>query len=263
MRMRKLGTTQSITFIAPPEVHQSILDACSKRSFDCLDSSHVITWLLDQTCTSNQELQPLYFAQGTDFCQRTQAAETYYGFLDNSDHRDAYMEILRQQERQDLEELYSPEQTSRQTNVNSVDLTGTLAGFEKNLQHRQHWSYGSIRGSALEEVEQEREVAFEVEEERESQRPQRLPALKFPGLSNTICDFITTSILNGECGFIKASDMLDRTQLGKKYGVKTSSLLPHLYVSDEFVKTVETKNTKLLDNYTVSLFQPILTICQP
>lgn len=262
MRMRRLGTTQSITFIAPPEVHQSILDVCSKRSFDRLDSSHVITWLLDQTCTSNQELQPLYFAQGRDFCQRTQAAETWSEFLNNSDHRDSYMEIIRQQERQDLEELYSPEQTSQKTNAKSVDLTGKLADFEKNLQQRQHWSYGSVLGSALEEVEQEREVAFEVEEERELQRPQRLPALKFPGLSKVICDFITTSVLSGEdgeCGFIKASDMLDQTRLGKKYSVQISSLLSHLYVSDEFTKTVKTKNTKMLDNYTVSPLPPIFT----
>ena len=263
MRMRKLGTTQSITFIAPPEVHQSILDVCSKRSFDGLDSSHVITWLLDQTCTTNQELQPLYYAQGKDFCQRTQAAETWSDFLTCPEHRDVYMEVLRQQERQDLEELYSSEQSSQKTNGKSVELTGKLSDFEKSLQQRQHWSYGSVRSSALEEVEQEREVAFEVEEEREVQRPQRLPALKFPGLCDSILQFIITGVLGGEereYGYSKASDMLDRTQLGKKYGVQTASLLPRLYVSDEFMRTVVTKKTKkLLDNYTVSLSLPILT----
>ncbi|KAK5705789.1 hypothetical protein LTS12_028255, partial [Elasticomyces elasticus] len=256
MRMRKLGTTQSITFIAPPEVHQSILDVCSRRSFDRLDSSHVITWLLDQTCTTNQELQSLYFAQGKDFCQRTQAAKTWSNFLTNPEHRDAYMEVLRQQERQDLE-LYSSEQTSQKTNVKSVELTGKLGDFEKNLQQRQHWSYGSVQSSALEEVEQEREVAFEVEEEREVQRPRRLPALRFPGLCDAICEFITTGVLSGEDGeggYTKASDMLDSTELGKKYGVQASSLLPRLYVSDEFMRTVGTNNRKeLLDNYTRSV----------
>lgn len=165
------------------------------------------------------------------------------------------MEVLRQQERQDLE-LYSSEQTSQKTNVKSVELTGKLGDFEKNLQQRQHWSYGSVQSSALEEVEQEREVAFEVEEEREVQRPRRLPALRFPGLCDAICEFITTGVLSGEDGeggYTKASDMLDSTELGKKYGAQASSLLPRLYVSDEFMRTVGTNNRKeLLDNYTVS-----------
>lgn len=126
--MRQLGTTQSIAFIAPPEVHQNILDVCKKRQSDRLDASHVVTWLLDQTCANNQELQTLYFAQGRDFCRRTHAATTWSNFLTQMKHRNAYMAVLQQPERQGLEELYAPETPFNYTvaNSSSTTLSGEL-----------------------------------------------------------------------------------------------------------------------------------------
>lgn len=253
MRMRQLGTTQSIAFIAPPEVHQSILDVCKKSSLDKLSSSHVVTWLLDQTCTNNQELQPLYFSQGRDFCRRTQAATTWNQFLSQPKHRDAYMAVLQQPERQGLEELYAPEKPSA-VDASSMALSGELHSFERNLQHRQDQSQhstSSARSSALEEVEQEREVAFEIEEEREVQRPCCLPAFKFPGLHQAIREFVITGLLNGNSGYTRASTALDMTHLGQKYKIRTSSLLRHLDISHEFMRTVKTTNAGILDDFTV------------
>jgi hypothetical protein len=66
-------------FFAPPEVHQSILDLREKRNGDTIDSYDVLCWLLEQTCSGIEQLQPLYHLQGMEFCRRTQAA------LDNSD----------------------------------------------------------------------------------------------------------------------------------------------------------------------------------
>ncbi|PLN81321.1 hypothetical protein BDW42DRAFT_169211, partial [Aspergillus taichungensis] len=86
MRLRQLGTTQSVIFLAPPEVHQSILDTCGKEPNNQIDSSHVITWLLHQTCRNLEEMQPLYFAQGINFCRRVQASQTNKGFLTNYQH---------------------------------------------------------------------------------------------------------------------------------------------------------------------------------
>lgn len=256
MRMRQLGTTQSITFIAPPEVHQNILDVCKKRPSDKLDSTHVVTWLLDQTCTNNQDLQPLYFAQGRDFCRRTQAGRTWNQFLSQVKHRDAYMAVLQQTERQGLEELYATEASFNLTELNSgsVTLSGELRDFEKNIQSQQHQSQhstSSTKSSALEEVEQEREVALEIEEEREVQRPCRLPALKFPGLHKSIREFVVTGFLDGKGGYCKASMALHMTQLRQKYCIQPSSLLRCLYISQEFLRTVKTANKRILDDFTV------------
>lgn len=261
MRMRQLGTTQSITFFAPPEVHQNIWDI-NERPWNKLDSAHVITWLLDQTCTNNRDLQPLYFAQGRDFCRRTQAARTWDQFLSRDDDRDAYMAVLQQPERQGLEELYSPVASFdlAELNSGSITLSGELRSFAENIQIQQSQSQGptsSVRSSALEEVEQEREVAFEIEEEREVQRPLRLPALKFPGLHGCIRKFVATGYLGEGEGYRNASVALDATHLREKYrNIRPSSFLGHLYISQEFLRTVQTKDLRLSDNFIVSK-QPV------
>lgn len=41
MRLRQLGTSQSITFFIPPEVHQVILDLRRKSTRDIIDSNDV------------------------------------------------------------------------------------------------------------------------------------------------------------------------------------------------------------------------------
>ncbi|KAL2868108.1 uncharacterized protein BJX67DRAFT_387489 [Aspergillus lucknowensis] len=245
MRLRQLGTTQSVTFIAPPEVHQSILDVCKKTSNDAVDSSGVITWLLDQTCETNRELQPLYFAQGKDFCQRTQAAATFQGFLSNPAHRESYLDILQQPEQQTLEQLYEPryrEANPSPTEANGVVPWERVAILTKTLaqQRQESQVHESTLSSALEEVEQEREVAFEVEEEREIQRPRRPKALKFPGLHQSILAFAQRGLLAFK-NIAKASDTLENTQLGTKYAIKGRSLVPHLYLSVEFTRTIKLK----------------------
>src|SRR5271155_1728048 len=111
MRLRQLGTTQSIVFFAPPEVHQSILDVCEKRCGEVIDSSHinsshVVSWLLEQTCRANEHLQNLYLAQGTDFCRRTNAQWKNVKFLTEKGHREAYLKVIQHLERQTLEQLY-------------------------------------------------------------------------------------------------------------------------------------------------------------
>ena len=59
MRLRQLGTTQSVVFFAPPEVHQSILDCQKKTNHDKIDSSDVVTWLLEQTCKYCLDFHPI------------------------------------------------------------------------------------------------------------------------------------------------------------------------------------------------------------
>ncbi|RAO65870.1 uncharacterized protein BHQ10_001882 [Talaromyces amestolkiae] len=254
MRLRQLGTTQSIAYIVPPEVHQSIQDVCNKRTRDLFDSSDVVTWLLHQTCNNIEELQPLYLSQGKDFCNRMQAAKTYKDFLVNRFHQEAFMEVLQQPEQQNLEQLYRPGiSPSSEISQSNLGLTGQLVAFQKDLRKRQLASkdaFSYAKSSALEEVEQEREVAFQVEEEREVQRPSRMRALQFAGLHKTIREFVTTGALFGQEGYTKATTVLERTKVGTKYGNHISRLLGHLYVSTEFLRTVRTKDKDILDNYT-------------
>ncbi|RAK87649.1 hypothetical protein BO79DRAFT_246177 [Aspergillus costaricaensis CBS 115574] len=259
MRLRQLGTTQSIIFVAPPEVHQSILDVNQRNSNDKIDSSHVVYWLLHQTCASNAELEPLFHAQGVDFCRRIQAASEFPEFLENTEHRDKYMAILQQPEQQTLEELYKPRicglgDKGKSSMATLPPATGKVAVYLEQLHHRRHQSdlmQSAITSSALEEVEQEREVAYEIEEEREVQRPQRLQAYGFPGLHPALSQFAMTGQLQ-EFGTLTAANVLHESQLSLKFGMKNSNLVPHLLVSHEFTRTVKSKH-RIGDEFTRSV----------
>lgn len=84
MRLRQLGTTQAIVFVAPPEVHQSILDLRRMPENGIVNSYDVICWLLEQTCNGIEQMQPLYYAQGADYCHRIQAALNNSHFFERS-----------------------------------------------------------------------------------------------------------------------------------------------------------------------------------
>ena len=106
MRLRELATSQSVVFVAPPEVNLSIRDLCMKPPEDHVDSYDVIRWLLEQTCRGIEQLQPLYYSQGVDYCRRAEAVLANSDFLHDADQREALLETLRQPEQQSLFQLY-------------------------------------------------------------------------------------------------------------------------------------------------------------
>ena len=259
MRLRQLGTTQSVTFIAPSEVHQSIQDVCDKSVGEDLNSADVITWLLDQTCATNRQLHSLYFWQGNDFCYRMQAAATFNDFLSNMDHRKAYLKYLQQPEQRTLEQLYGPQilrgdEIASQSERN-LQLFGKLRKFVDILGEKYHPSTSdreSVVPSAFEEVEQEREVANEAEQERELQRPSFIHALEFPGLHQVIQDFVETGFLSGDDFCPQACTVITSTRLWKKQMSQSFSLISHVFLSPEFARTVRLGTEHESDNFIVS-----------
>lgn len=260
MRLRQLGTTQSIAFMAPPEVHQSIMDVRQKSKDIPVDSSDVIHWLLIQTCATNWDLQPLYFAQGMDFCRRMQGASKYRQFLTCPEDRAAFIKVLQRRDHRILEELYSPlthNNSDRELSMDNefADFKGKLKSFSHELEEsfrRMSLNLGSVQSSSLEEVEQKREVELQVEEERQLQKPGVMKALKFPGLHPAISKFVDTGVLDTtERGF-DADMVLKSVQLGARYDKRVLSLVSHLYVSPEFLKTVQSKKGIKHDHYLVS-----------
>lgn len=260
MRLRQLSTTQSVTFFAPPEVDQSIRDFCRILRPTRLDSSHVVSWLLEQTCRTNEDLQSLYVAQGIDFCQRTDAAWRHTDPVANATHRGTVLKALRRSERQTLDQLYGRAPAGTDTAGPISD--GKLRAFVDQLIQSGSGGLGAARHKmtgALEEVEQEREVQVQVEQVRQVQRPPRYEALAFPGLHPTISRFAHTGVLGfkgtdlggGEYGYEHAFACVAKTKLGRRFGVrKTSS---RLFVSAEFGKSVKvTKYDDLAGSFLVS-----------
>jgi len=134
MRLRGIGQSQSVMFLAPPEVHQSILDVRTRTAplrIGRLNSYDVIVWLLEQTCIGVEQLQPLYISQGSDFCRRTVVTR------DNHDSRDAeqlaaLLKVLEQKEQYSLEELYFPKRATKKSAV-KTGAHDDIAAFVKIL----------------------------------------------------------------------------------------------------------------------------------
>ncbi|KAH6855507.1 hypothetical protein B0I37DRAFT_395568 [Chaetomium sp. MPI-CAGE-AT-0009] len=211
-------TTQSVTFFIPPEVRQVIVDLRGKSMSDSINSPDVIRWLLDNSCDSIEQLQPLYYSQGIDFCRRTQAALDNPDYLTNPDHRAQYVSSIRQNELQTLQEI-------------------------SNMRRKGFQDTGrAVHGSALQEVEQEREVAFEIESVRQVKKAAQHDALGFPGLHRDIEVFARTGRLPIDSHAVShVFQLLSTTALGRKHRVlsKGSHAQSRLFVSGEFNRTVK------------------------
>ncbi|CAG8973686.1 hypothetical protein HYALB_00002252 [Hymenoscyphus albidus] len=253
MRLRQLGTTQSVVIFSPPEVHQSILDLRKKRSGEHIDSYDAVCWLLEQTCCGIEQLQPLYFSQGLDFCRRAQCALDNPDFLVDRDQREQFLKGIRQFEQQTLEQLYGVKVKSK-TATTLGTFSPDLAVFVKELnkQRKGFQDTGSaVNGTALQEVEQEREVAIEVQVEnvREVQQAHYQP-LGFPGLHRDILVFAKTGRLAADStAFIPAFMALRQTNLGRKHGIASSANISKLFVSVEFTKTVKFPTVRTYDHF--------------
>ncbi|KAH9861896.1 hypothetical protein IAQ61_010097 [Plenodomus lingam] len=253
MRLRQLPTTQSVCFFAFPETHQSILDVCGMNETDRVNSSHVVTWLLEQTCRSNEQLQNLYVSQGADFCNRINAEWENADFLSNAKDRSAYVQVLQHPEQQTLEELYGSHKEHTHVPSSSTTKFTQLQTFKNKLNElRLNMSNTAtnLHSSALEEVEQEREVEFQVEEVREVQKALHHKAHVFPGLHPAISGFVSTGRLCGVEGYEHVFDAVSRTSIGKRFDISGTESC--LFVSAEFMKTIKTTMVDLIDNHLVS-----------
>lgn len=259
MRMRLLGSTQSITLFAPLEVHFSICDAVGKPQHTRPTVEDVIYWLLDQTLRSNLQLQTLYTAQGANFVRRTNSLWERPNFLKNAEERKTVLRILRQNEASTLLELYGPHRTDKHGIGSASTKFPILASYLKELKGLK--SLGgdadAIVHSALEEVEQEREVEFQVEQVTEVQRPPRVEALTFTGLHKSIWTFVQTGIIPPG-HFDHVFSAIAMTTLGGKFEVQPSG--SSLFVSREFMRTIESKTTN--DSFLVSTAINHITTCR-
>lgn len=259
MRLRQLATSQSLMFLASPEAHQSILDVCNIKENIRINSSHVVHWLLEQTCCANEQLQRLYIAQGTDFCDRVTAEARNTGFPSGHSQQKNYLKVLLQPEQQTLEQLYGPTEIGpRHRSGLELSQSPQIKAILMELRDLSNASSNepsALVASALEEVEQEREVEFQVEEERQIQRPVRYNALKFPGLHPAIREFALTGALRGADGFVHAFSAISQTAVGRKFGIRGTDSL--LFVSTEFMRTVKLNKVDTVDNFLVSLVTQI------
>ncbi|KAI0147721.1 hypothetical protein GGR57DRAFT_515463 [Xylariaceae sp. FL1272] len=244
MRLRQLRTSQRITFYGPPEVEQSIKDLCHLNDIQYVNSSHVVYWLLEQTCRSIRDLQMLHVAQGVDFCKRTDAVWHNKDFLVSDSQQRNILRVLKQPERQTLRRLYGPPPVKQLQPVQRPLHCPMLQKFRASLARSANNQYECLPANALQEVEQEREVELQVEQVREVQHRTHYRALEYPGIHPDIVQFARTGTLpdshvtdQHKAGYEHAFAWLSKTSVGRKFEVRVT--MPQFFVSREFGRTIK------------------------
>ncbi|KAL9020409.1 MAG: hypothetical protein Q9185_002383 [Variospora sp. 1 TL-2023] len=241
MRLRQLAISQSIVFIAPPEVHQSLLNTRKKHRRGILDSYDVIIWLLEQTCCNIEQLQPLYVSQGLEYCRRRVAARRFQETGYNTGDIKSYLRVLEQPEKYSLEELYAPDRKIKSPPIDSSGSTEItkylkiLDTMKKEIRN----TGDTVQALAHQEVEQEREVAIEVETVREVKKPLHAQACPQPPLHRDVRLFVDTGRLAaGSSACIQAFIALRHTAIGRRLGISDSATRSGLYITQDFSKTI-------------------------
>ncbi|EWY80052.1 hypothetical protein FOYG_16845 [Fusarium oxysporum NRRL 32931] len=238
MRLRQLGSAQSVAFIVPPEVQRNILDLRPGNDQTCspVTSSDVVYWLLEQSCKANEKMMPLHTSQGFDFCRRTNALWKYFNLAKGPEDRLQLLDTIQQREDWTLEQLYGPKKFfSAEEAISQLDFE-CLKLFATNICQQKLEQSGDY-SSAFEEVELQREVEFEFEQLRENQKPVKYIALTFPGLEPALIHFVKTGHLQEGNSFVQGFEFLSRTKIGRKFGLQKSS--SRLFVSKQFTKSIQ------------------------
>ncbi|KAI1286552.1 hypothetical protein F5Y03DRAFT_389407 [Xylaria venustula] len=240
MRLRQLQTTQKVCFYGPRAVVSSIKDFHQLRAYERIESIHVVSWLLEQTCCSIEDQQGLYAAQGIDFCQRTDTMWQCKKFMTSLSERQKLLRVLQQPERRTLQELYGSALNKPATSFESSVTSPQLRSFIASLALTSKDGHGGFQaGGVFEEVEQEREVETQVEQVRQVEKRIQYEALSFPGMHLDVAK---------QPGFEHAFSFVGRTAIAKSFGVHESNA--RLFVSKEFTRTIRiAKNSHEDDNF--------------
>jgi len=197
-------------------------------------------------------MQPLYYSQGMDFCRRMQAATDNPDLWTDDATRENYRTAIRSEEQQTLQQLYEPRTKSRPAGVKGFTNT-QVAAFARELNSRRlafQDTGDSVHGSALQEVEQEREVAFEVESVRQVKKPGQYSSHSFPGLHRDLETFARTGHLPADSHACRHFLQLMRhSKLGRKFEVSVNASKSKLLVSTEFERTIKDESCFASDSF--------------
>lgn len=253
MRLRQLGHGQSFFFVAPPEVHRDILKITGKSESDGLDGYDVINWALAQSCLNIERCEPLRIMQGLSYYHRQRAAQRFFA-AERKEGRiveSTAAEIFIEKEKQSLCDLYAPSLMKATDELSLLNISSQDTNFEvQNLLHRWKQIDPNAVDSAKVLEEHEREVAHEVEQETEIQRP---PPAK--PLREMVDARLKTYVQNGASQTLKLFRTAHRAIVRKSSAGRLAShvVWPDIRVSDGFYLIVEKPASGFYDDY----FRPV------
>ena len=243
MRMRKLGKGQSVVFCVSQEIRSKILSIIGEPEGYNIDVSDVLRWAVSETWIDMQRSIPLWAIQGERFERQNDIWSK--ARRDGKTHmsQDQAEDFL-EQESQSLEQRYRPRPndsappfiTSDNEHNDNVRLI---------LERCREFENINFHSTQLQE-EQERQLAPEIEQERQVQRPPSATPEKH-SIHPDLLQFVKTGILRkGSKAFMPAFQALRNTSATKYLNLcafanhlDVSQLPSGLLVTRDFAKTVQ------------------------
>ncbi|KAL6168631.1 hypothetical protein ACJQWK_05012 [Exserohilum turcicum] len=255
MRLRKLGHGQAITFVVPEEIRTKIYERTGKPSGAQLDAHDVLSWAIGETWSDLKKSLPLWAVQGERFERHKHLLN---GPQTTKDDAEAFLE----KEAVDLETRYKPRtQDDHYTQLRDWDMSNSnITKIVSRCRDFEAMNFGSATLSE----EQERELAPEIEEERQVERPPRLNAHSH-SVHPDLKKLVTSGTMVDSKAWIPAFQALDTTSAGKL--IDLQHFPQDLLVTVDFMYTVKvppgsTRASFISDSYQRPV-QFVLSVLDP
>ncbi|PVH93270.1 hypothetical protein DM02DRAFT_676940 [Periconia macrospinosa] len=222
MRLRKLGKGQSVVFCISEEIQDKIIERTSK-SADEIEVSDVLMWAITETWSDLRRSIPLWATQG----QRYEKHKHLLGTQTTADQAKQFLE----EEAQTVEHRYRPRVNNNNEAFKGWDISNP--NVKRIIQRCQDFNAFNFDAASLQE-EQERELAPEIEEERQLERPPMMSPEKHE-IHEHLIYLVKTGKLIAK-SFVPAFEALQETSPAEYFDVKT--LPSDLLVTQDFIKTL-------------------------
>ncbi|KAL4737892.1 hypothetical protein BDV11DRAFT_171491 [Aspergillus similis] len=254
MRMRKLGKGQSVVFCVPQEIESKILSVVRKPSGHEINVSDVLRWAISETWVDMQRSIPLWAIQGERFERQNN--------LWSKARRDGETQLSQtlaeeflEQESQSIEQRYRPHSDHNEPPF--IQFDDDNDNIRLIRERCCEFNNINFQSTQLQE-EQERQLAPEVEQERQVQRPPTATP-EDHSIHPDLRYFVATGILKeGSNAFMPAFQALDNTSAANYLNVcefaghpDVPELTSGLLVTRDFARTVRMPRSlpSAMDNY--------------
>jgi hypothetical protein len=230
MRLRKLGNGQSVCFVIPEEIRTKIYEQNGKPTGTPIETYDVLAWAIGETWSDLKRSLPLWAVQGNRF--ESHKHLLIGGANTTRDQAEAFLE----DEAASLETRYKPRTPDHEGSAHLSNWDKSNKNIVSIVSRCRDFEAMGFSSAALSE-EQERELAPEIEEQRQVERPPRLKAHEHTVHKDLkhLCN--TGEVVIGSKAWGPAFQKLYTTSAGKLINV--SSFPDDLLVTVDFMHTVQ------------------------
>ena len=229
MRMRQLGDGQAVVFCIPEEIQKKIQE-CNKSKTLAIKPMDVICWCMKESWADLERSIPLWATQGYRF-------ENQRALWQSTRTTEEQAKAFLEEESQTIESRYGPRR-----NTSPVWLRGDQNTSNENIKEilkRCREFDTSKHDSATLQGEQERELAPEVEEERQIQRPAPMQPREHELHQDLVVLVKEGSLPKKSTAVQPAFEALSTTSAGKLFTALLGQFSKNILVTYDYICTVE------------------------